>query len=57
LPDAGTARKPALVVAGMQGPPRFTGDLDGLDICARRGRSNWCGEACIAKLSIDTTIK
>jgi hypothetical protein len=35
----------------------ITGDLNGLDTGRRPGRSNWCGEAFIAKLSIDTTIK
>jgi hypothetical protein len=35
----------------------ITGDLDGLDTGVRPGRSNWCGEAFIAKLSIDMTIK
>ena len=33
------------------------GDPNGFDTGVRPGRSNWCGEAFIAKLSIDTTIK
>ena len=35
----------------------LTGDLNGLDTGRRPGLSNWCGEAFIAKLAIDTTIK
>jgi hypothetical protein len=34
----------------------LTGDLRGLDTGNRPGRSNWCGEAFIAKLSVDTTL-
>jgi hypothetical protein len=35
----------------------ITGDLNGLDTGARPGRSNWCSEAFIGELSVDTTIK
>lgn len=35
----------------------LTGDLNGLDTGSRPGRSRWCGEAFIAKLSVDATIK
>jgi hypothetical protein len=34
----------------------LTGDLNGLDSGGRPGRSNWCGSAFIAKLSVDTTL-
>ena len=34
----------------------LTGDLDGLDTGRRPGRSRWCGETFIAKLSVDTTL-
>lgn len=34
-----------------------TGDLAGLDTGRTPGRSNWCSETFIAKLSVDSTIK
>jgi Bacterial protein of unknown function (Gcw_chp) len=34
----------------------LTGDLNGLDTGRSPGRSRWCSEAFIAKLSVDTTL-